>query len=490
MLGILRNRLPSAVTALLGIAAITFVCYRLHASATVAAILLFFAVLVVAQQGKIAESMVASVAATLCLDYFFVPPLLSISIGDPEGWVALLVFLAASLGAAKMSGELRRSRDQLVASNAESERLHALSRAMLLGGGSEDVARLIVNKCIELFGARDVVLFDSGAGVFYRSESRSSVSEEKLRSVALNGSIQQSQPNGEVVLPVALGNRTFGSLGLRGVEFGQQALQTLGSTVALGLAQSQAQEASSRAEAVRRGEELKSVMIDALAHDLKTPLTAIEASADMLGRPADISDAQRGDLVSVVQEEARGLRRLVDEAIHLARIDAKKLKLHCEPTSVADVIAKAIQSLGERLVPDRIRVALPGDLPMIDVDEELVVQALKQLLDNAIKYGSSDSPVTVSARHEEGLVSIAVRDHGVGITELEQTRIFNKFYRGRQDGTGVQGSGMGLAITKEIVQAHGGSVTVESKIGEGSLFTLQLHALPQNISAPAEVRAE
>jgi signal transduction histidine kinase len=98
--------------------------------------------------------------------------------------------------------------------------------------------------------------------------------------------------------------------------------------------------------------------------------------------------------------------------------------------------------------------------------------------------------VTVSARYEDGLVSIAVRDHGRGITELEQTHIFNKFYRGRQDGAGVQGSGMGLAITKEILHAHGGSVTVESKFGEGSLFTIQLHALPQQVSAPAGVSAE
>jgi two-component system, OmpR family, sensor histidine kinase KdpD len=289
---------------------------------------------------------------------------------------------------------------------------------------------------------------------------------------------------------VALGNRGFGSLGLRGVELRQQTLQTLGGTIALGLAQSQAQEASARAEAVRRGEELKSIMIDALAHDLKTPLTAIEAAGDMLGRPLGISEPQKRDLVSVIQEEARGLRRLVDEAIHLARIDARKLKLECEPTPVADVINKAIQSLGERAAPDRVQVQLQDDLPLINVDEELLIQAVKQLLDNALKYSPPNSPVTVSARHDDALVSIAVRDHGPGITELEQSRIFQKFYRGRQDRAGVQGSGMGLAITKEILQAHGGSVMVESKWGEGSLFTLQLQAMPQQVSAPAGVSAE
>ncbi len=490
MQGLLRGRLLSTILALLGIAAITLVCYRLHASATVSAILLFLAVLVAALQGKIGAAMIASIAATLCLDYFFVQPLLSISIADPEGWVALLVFLSASLVAARMSGQLRRNRDELISNHAESDRFHALSRAMLLSSGSEEVGRSIVNKCMELFGSREIVLFDSGTGAFHRSQSPASISEEKLRRAAVNGCIEQSPADGEIILPVMLGNRCFGSLGLRGVDLGQQTLQTLASAIALGLAQSQAQEASARAEAVRRGEELKSIMIDALAHDLKTPLTAIEAAADILVRPANVSEHEKRDLLSVIQEEARGLRRLVDEAIHLARIDAHKLKLDYEPTRIPDVIEKAIQSLGELAAQNRIEVELETGLPLVNADEELLVQAIKQVLDNATKYSPPNSMVTVSGRHESGMVSVAVRDHGHGLTELEQRKIFDKFYRGRSAMTGVQGSGMGLSIAKEILQAHGGSVRVESKLGEGSLFTIQLKALPQHLSRPAEVVAK
>ena len=490
MFALMRTRWPSIMLALLGIPAVTLICYRLHAGATIAAILLFVAVLIVALNGKVAEASIASLAATLCLDYFFVPPLLSISIGDPAGWVALLVFFGASLAAARMSGQLRRNRDELVANHAETERLHALSRAMLLSSGGEDVGRLIVNKCVELFGAREVVLYEKASGTFHRSQSPSTLSDEKLREIATNGSIYEALTNREIVLPLALGNRRFGSLGLRGVDLGQQAMQTLGSTIALGLAQAQAHDVSARAEAVRRGEELKSVMIDALAHDLKTPLTAIEAAADVLTRPARISEEQERELVTVIREEAQGLRRLVDEAIHLARIDAKRLKLDCEPLSVADIVAKAVQSLGERANPGRIKLEISSDIPLVNVDEELIVQALKQLLDNALKYSSPKSTVTVSAHDDDELVSIAVRDHGQGITELEQGRIFDKFYRGREGRNGVQGSGMGLAITKEILQAHGGSISVESKFGEGSLFTIRLHASPINVPAQTEIAAQ
>src|SRR5581483_12030330 len=133
-----------------------------------------------------------------------------------------------------------------------------------------------------------------------------------------------------------------GSLAFRGPLLPLGALQAIGNTAAVGLAQAQAHEASNQAEAVRKSEELKSVMIDALAHDLKTPLTAIEAAADMLLQPTDVQAEQRHDLLQVIQEEAQGLRRMVDEGIHLARIDAKRLKLESQSIKVQDVIAAAI----------------------------------------------------------------------------------------------------------------------------------------------------
>ena len=478
---VLRKRLPSALLALASVAGVTLICYRLHASATVVAILFFVVVLVTALRGKTTESMIASVAATLCLDYFFVPPLLSVSIGDPEGWVALLVFLSSALAAGHMSGKVRRNRDEIVASHVEAERLHALSRAMLLSGGSDqEVGRVIVNQCMELFGAREVALFDAQSAEIFRSQVPGSIAEGLLRSVAVKGSVKQlSDEVPLIVLPVALGNRIFGSLGISGVNLWQQTIQSLGSTVALGLAQAQAQEASTRAEAERRGEELKSVMIDALAHDVKTPLTAMEAAADMLGRPQAISDSQHRELITVIQEEAHGLRRLMDEAIHLARIDAKRLKLECEVTHVRRLVDRAVLPLCERVGPGRISIDIPAHVPAVDVDVELMAQALKQLIDNAIKYSPANKPIVVSADSEDGLVMLFVRDHGPGLNELEQSRIFNKFYRGEGHRAGVQGSGMGLAIAREIVQAHGGSVTVESKLGEGSLFTIQLRATSQ-----------
>jgi two-component system sensor histidine kinase KdpD len=467
------RRLLGAMLLAAGVVVLAVVCASiLRVGATVAAIVLLLAVLVAGAYSKRAEAVVASVAATLCLDYFFIPPLGRITIADPQGWAILGVFLCVSLVATDLSSRLHRQRDTLIARQIETEKLHALSRAILMSSAGEPLRRLLVNKCMELFGFSESVLFEMASGEFYRSHMDGSISIEEVRKAVVRGSIERE--NGVTILPVVLGNKIFGAFASRGVVLGDGTLQSLGNTIAMGLAQAQAQEAASRAEAIRRGEELKSVMIDALAHELKTPLTAIEASADMLLQPATVSKEQRDDLLEVIQQESRGLRRLLAEAIHLARIDAKRMKLECEPLRVEEVLAESMRSLGERLTAHRVRVEQDGDLPSIFADRELTVQALKQLLDNASKYSPPGSVIQIEIRETDGFVSISVRDQGQGLTELEQRRVFDKFYRVRRDRSAVQGTGMGLAIAKEIAEAHGGSVTVESRFGEGSEFTMRV----------------
>ncbi len=482
------SRTRPALAALLAVFALSVFCYRvLHANATIAAVVLLLSVLVTGTYAKLPAAVAASIAATLCLDYFFIPPIGHITIGDPQGWIVLIVFLAVSLVATNLSTRLRRQRDELMWQQREAEKLHALSRSMLFSDGAEEVERLVVNKCMELFAFSEVVLFELLNGTFYRSQRDTSISDETMRRAARYASIQRSEADQLTITPVALGNKIFGSVAFRGAILAEQTLQALGSTIAMGIAQTQVRNAGSRAEAVRKSEELKSVMIDALAHDLKTPLTAIEAAAGMLLDPVNVSAAQQHDLLEVVQEEASGIRRIVEEAIHLARIDAKKLKLECQPVSVGDLVRTAVLRLGDRAASHQIETRTEG-VPLVFADSELILQALKQLLDNALKYSPSRSEVMVSAAEAGGMVTISVRDHGQGLTELEQGRVFDKFYRGQRDRSAVQGTGMGLAIAKEILEAHGGSTGVSSQFGQGSEFFLRLHvAMEHSELAPRQI---
>jgi two-component system sensor histidine kinase KdpD len=433
--------------------------------------------LVVGALGKRLEAILASFTAALCLDYWFIPPIFQISIGSPSGWVGLFVFLAASLSASTLSSALRRQRDELAARQAESERLHALSRALLLSDRSGDMRRLLVNKCMELFGFEEAVLFELASGEFWRSSLGGDIRLDDLRRVATYGA-PTSDPAGTHIVPVALGNKTFGSLGYRGKELTQSATHSLSNTLATGLAQAQAHEAATHAEAVRHSEELKSVMIDALAHDLKTPLTAIEMAAHTLIHRPSITREQSAALLDEIAQAAQGLRQLVHGAIHLARIDAKRLHLETRAIPVLDSIQAAVHSVSENS-SHSISIDVEPEMPAVLADDELLVQALKQLVDNAVKYSPARSLISIRASHVDGLISISVRDQGPGLTELEQSRVFEKFYRGRHDGSAIQGTGMGLAIAKEIAEAHGGAVRVESQVGEGTRFTITLKAASQ-----------
>jgi two-component system sensor histidine kinase KdpD len=464
------------VASIAGTLAAAFICFFVfHSGETIAALVLILVTLVVGAIGRRLDAVITSFVAALCLDVLFIPPIFKLTIATTSGWVGLFVFLAAALFASNLSSALRRQRDELAERQAESERLHALSRALLLSDRSEDMRRLLVNKCMALFNFQEAVLFESASGEFWRSSSNGTIVLDDLRRVATYNAAELDK-QGQHIFPVALGNKTFGSLGYRGKGLTQAATQSLSNTLATGLAQAQAHEAGNHAEAVRRSEELKSVMIDALAHDLKTPLTAIEMAAETLIHNPSLERTQSLALLEEIEHAAQGLRQLVHGAIHLARIDAKRLRLEAHPIAVAESIHAAVHSVADRALSHPISVEIEPDIPAVLADPELLVQALKQLIDNALKYSPSRSAITIGAGHADGLIWISVRDQGPGLTELEQSRVFEKFYRGRYDGSAVQGTGMGLAIAKEIAEAHGGAVNVESQVGQGTRFTITLRA--------------
>jgi two-component system sensor histidine kinase KdpD len=468
-------RVRTALTASAGIIAALFF-YAFHATATLAAIILMLGVLLAGAYNKPPVGITVSFVSAVVLDYFFIPPIEKVTIARLDGWVACIAFLGAAIFATRLSASLKQQRDELVLRESEAERFHALNRSMLLTEHAEEIPRLIVNRCIELFGFAESALFQSDQNRTYRSHTNSVIADDELKRSAVNGSFFQNTENEVAIVPVTLGNNRLGSFGFRGKVLPTSTLQTLSNTIAIGLAQARAQDARNKAEAVWRGEELKSVMLDALAHELKTPLTAIEASADILLH-SQISTQQSRDLLEVIEQSSKGLTSLLSEAIHMARIDAKKLKLERQALSVGEAIEAAIASLGERIVSQRISMQMEAELPDVYADRDLLIQVLKQLLDNAVKYSPSRSLIIVAAAFEPPeTVMIAVRDQGMGLTEHEQGRVFDKFYRGRYDNSAIQGTGMGLAIAKEIMEAHGGSINVQSQVGRGSEFRIVLRA--------------
>jgi two-component system sensor histidine kinase KdpD len=262
-----------------------------------------------------------------------------------------------------------------------------------------------------------------------------------------------------------------------GTTLSEAALQAVAQLGAIALERARAQEAANHAEATRQNEQLKATLLDALAHEFKTPLTSIKAAITSVLANARRDPVER-ELLTVADEEADRLNTLLTRTIEVARIEAGHVKLSRQPCPVTQLVADAIDQL-KRFVEGRdVRVDVPTDLPPVDADPGLIALVLRQLLDNALKYASPSSSIGISAERLEDNVVVHVFNDGPGIPPEELNAIFQKFYRGRDVRDRIPGTGLGLTIAREIVATHGGNLTVSSQPGSGVRFSFTLPVAP------------
>ena len=374
--------------------------------------------------------------------------------------------------------QARKRAQEALDSQREMERLYALSRSILLIGPAQPVPKQLATQIAQSFSASAVALYDGGSGTTYRSGPEDFPDpQDQLRQAASQGTLFRDEARGTVVTAIRLGGQPIGSVGVRGATLSDSVLQGLANLLAIGLERARTQEATSKAEAARHSDELKSTLLDALAHEFKTPLTSIKAASTAMLSSSMLNPDQQRELISIVDEEADRLSVLVTEAIQMARIEAGRVHLERESYPLHELVESALDKLRPMVRERSIAVNLASDLPAVWVDRELIEIALRQLIDNALKYSPRDSPVSVAAESNEGRVIVSVTDRGPGIPEEEQSRIFEKFYRAEASRHQIPGAGLGLVIAREIIQVHGGEIWVESQPGQGSTFRFSLPTL-------------
>jgi two-component system sensor histidine kinase KdpD len=462
------------------VAAITFVFIHLiQVNAASVGFFYLVAILMIATAWGLVESTVASVVAMLCLNYFFLPPIGTLTVADPQNWVALFAFLATALTASRLSARLKRQRKEAQDRQSEMERLYALSRAILLTDTVQPTAKQIAHQISHAFECPAVALYDRKTNEVYVAGPEASPNiDAKLRESAIRSTVIRENAGETLIAPVRLGGEPIGSLAIKHAFMSDAALQSVLSLVAVGLEKARAQEEVNRAQVARQSEELKSTLLDAIAHEFKTPLTSIKAvTTDLLSDPEEALSQQQRGLVAIADDGADRLARLVNEAIQLARIEGGKFQLNREVHFPISLISAALRQMKPLTDGRDLKVEAADGLPLVFVDAELIQMVIAHLIDNAVKYTPAGSPIRIGASSTQGGVMIHVTDQGPGLTEDEQSRIFDKFYRG-SGGQQLKGTGMGLAIAREIIRAHGEEIWVRSSPGQGSEFCFSLPIAP------------
>ena len=448
----------------------TLYYYAIHANSMTVALTFLLLVLAAATRWGLSEAVFASVWSMFCLNYHFLPPLHSMGIDDPQDWVAWGAFLIASLVASHLSTLSKKRAWDATQRQHEIEKMYALSRSLIPGDTAAALARRIPRHVVEVFGCPGVAFYDRAAGLIHRAGDPEEIWESALIETAGSLDLVRHPAADFVIVPVNLGATALGSLGFSGASISATAMQSIANLVAMSLDRARKQEVAAQAEVARRHQELKSMLLDALAHEFQTPLTSIRTGvAAML---SDSPGREQREWLEIMDEESARLSSMMVEAIQMARIEAGHVDLDKQTHTVEDLVQSALER--EMADPALIQIDLPLNLPPVSADAGMIRMVIRQIVGNALKYSQGDAPVRVTARAEEDCVAVSIADRGPGIPPEEQERIFDKYYRGRQGRDHLTGMGLGLPIARQVVEAHDGRIWVESQPGEGATFSFTL----------------
>lgn len=461
-------------------------------------------IMIVASRFGRGPSVLAAFLSVASYDFFFIPPYYTLTVSDVRHMLTFLVMFLTGLVISGLTLRIRRQEQQARSREEQTSALYALSRELAAAPDEQRVCEAVARHAAEVFQRPAAVLLarDAGmpeiiaaAGDIRYDDPERAVARWVLEHERPAGFGTETLPGSRVMcIPLRSGAAALGVLAL-----GETTVQDRWSddrhfvdayVRQAGMALERAQLAEdAKTQALRaRTEEMRSSLLSTVSHDLRTPLAAITGAATtLLDTSARMADAQRRDLLEAIYEEAERLERLVSNLLDMTRVESGSLNVKREWVPLEEIVVSALTRLEGRLEGRAIRTDIPDDLPLISVDPILIEQVFVNLLDNIAKYTPEKSGVDIRARAADNALVVAVDDHGPGLPEGAEQRVFEKFFCGPRTRGGV---GLGLAICRGIVEAHGGKLVAENRDGGGATFRMELPIVGTAPLIPADKDSE
>jgi two-component system sensor histidine kinase KdpD len=459
------------------VAFVTLVAFELRFPISTAGFTYLLVVLVIALTYGIWQATFISLIAVSCLNYFFIPPLLSFVVSDSRDWLALVSFQVSALLVSRLS-----SREQRMARDANYQRiqmkkLYELSRGILLFDLHHPPGQQLVQLIRRIFLADDVAIFDAGPSLLDHEGSWSDEERQAAKAAYFTDRNEDEPENRFTQRVIRIGNMSIGAMAIRG-DIDPLIANSIASLAAIAFERHRSYEKESRAESAQQAEQLRVAVLDALAHAFKTPLTVICTASSGLLEMGTL-DQTESELAALITEESVNLNQLCTRLLQTAKLEASSVTLRTEPVVISKLVKEVVDDLSGVLDGHPVEMSIEENDTPLQGDRELLKMILTQYLDNAAKYSAPETPIRITVRESNSELFLSVRNSGSLIQMQDRERVFERFYRGADAKQRAAGTGVGLSIVKKAAEAHQGHVWVVSAEDEGTTFFL---SMPKNHS--------
>ncbi len=454
---------------------------RAHLAVATVTLIFVVPVIVGVVRGGLVVGLSIVVLGALVLDFFFIKPYGTLTIGAAQNWVGLVVYLVVVALVARVVTNLDAARAEAYRNAESGRRVYELSERLVQEQSVDGLLTTIVSAVKNVFGFDGVSLFVLEADRLKMAASiGSALTTDELRQFGP----REGEPTS---VSTALGpdkDLRTGALTSSGSPIGRLALKgsqnsdadrnvliTFANDAALALERANLHEQARRAAFLEEVDRLRQALIGAVSHDLRTPLATIKvASSTLVNRSQILSVAEVQELHELIEIESDRLTRLVSNLLDMTRIEAGVFEVHSKPISVHLLVREALATMGPSLKKERIEVLVSDSLPAVVVDPVLIVQVIVNLLDNALRHSPDDGLITLETRAAGNSVILSISDHGPGVAVEDRETIFNRFIKFDTGGR----AGLGLTIARTFIEAHGATIWVDEAEKGGARFSFSM----------------